>query len=197
MSELVHKFIKHLGISVENWEHWKEEYNYSDRLIIAGPSRITALIDLTKIDEDIEWTPYSTISVPTKKMKGNFVFCEHIYAIYFLRKMFEFIGESVEVASFKDAILFKLSETVAIGIGCKLTSDDFYCNDEGVMFVEFDWEETKDSWKTTTTKKEFIKWVDGVAKRKHKGNVHVWDEEVYQFEKFFELEEEEGDFLSL
>ena len=120
---------------------------------------------------------------------------KYIYSIYFLRDdVFKFIGESVEIGLYKEVMLFKLTETIALGLAPKIIGNDFHFNEEGVMFVNDDWEE----FKTTPTKKEFIKWENGVAKWRHtgKGN-NNWDEEIYHFKKFFEEEEEMGDFLDI
>ncbi len=192
---IIEEFTECFNASPDDWKFWKGEHNSSDKLIIAGPSRIVGLIDLNKIKEDIEWKTYSKESEPIKKMAGNFVYNNGMYSIDFLRKMFSMLPETVEVARHSGAILFKLTEDIAVGLGEKRTSVDFYYNNEGVMFVESNFEDS-DSWKTTPTEKEFIKWNNKVAKRKHRGKgTHVWYEEVYKFERFFEEEEEWGDMM--
>jgi len=197
MNRIIENFCKIAHTSVEDWDFWKGEHNSSDKIIIAGPSRIIGLIDLNKIDEEIDWTEYGTRSVPTKKMKGNFVFNGYMYGMRWLKDAFSMLGESVEVATYKESILFKLTESIAFGIGNKLTSDEFYYDDKGVMFTEDDFEKIKEEWRTVTKAKEFIRWVDGVAKRKHSGKSTVWYEEVYRWEKFFEEEEDLGDMMLL
>ena len=194
MSEIIEKFLEKCTSTLEDWEFWKKEHKLSDKLIVAGPSRIIALLDLTKLEEDIVWEPYTPISKPTKKMTGCFTYDKYIYSIYFLRDdVFDFIDESVEIGLYKEIMLFKLTETIALGLAPKIQGDDFYFNNKGVCFVNDDWEEDKG----TDSKKEFINWDDGVAKWKHSGKVGEWFEYVYQFEKFFELEEEMGDFLDI
>lgn len=200
MSEIIDKFLEKCATTLEDWKFWKEEHKLSDRLIVAGPSRIIALLDIPKLEEEIEWTPYTPISKPSKKMSGCFAYGKHIYSIYFLRDdVFEFLGESVEIGTYAGAVMvFKLTETIALGLSPKLMEDGFYFNDEGVMFVDEDWGDEDLNKDLNDAKEEFIKWEDGVAKRKHSGgNVGDWYEEVYQFEKFFELEEEMGDFLDI
>ena len=194
---LIEEWIKVLKTTTDDWEFWKGENYVSDKIIIAGPSRIIGLVDLTKIDDIGEWKIYEKLSEPTKKMVGNFVFENGMYGINFLKDIYPMLSESVEVTKYQESMLFKLTESIAVGIGCKVMNDDFYCNDEGVMFVEFDWTETKDEWKTTTTDKEFVKWENDVAKRKHSGKGLVWYEEVYRFEYFFEEEEDFGDMMLL
>jgi len=197
MSELINKFVKDFGTTLESWEFWQKEHGVNPRILIAGPSRIIGLVDLEALEEDIDWETYTKCSEPTKKMTGNFVYGGRMYSIYFLRDMYNWLPEVVDVTIYHETIMFKLTDSVAIGLGTKVQVDDWYYNDEGVMFVEFDWTETKDEWKTTTTDKEFVKWIDCVAKRKHHGKSHVWYEEVYRFEKFFQVEEEMGDFLDI
>lgn len=201
MSEIINKFLEHSTSStLEEWEFWREEHNISDKIIVAGPSRIIALLDIPKLDEEIEWTPYTPISKPSKKMGGCFAYGKHIYSIYFLRDdVFEFLGESVEIGTYAESIMvFKLTDTIALGLAPKLMEGGFYFNDEGVQFVDEDWGDEDMNEHMNDAKQEFIKWEDGVAKRKHTGvNLREWYEEVYQFEKFFELEEEMGDFLDL
>ena len=122
MSEIVDKFLKHCTAStLEEWEFWKKEHNLSDKLIVAGPSRIIALLDIPKLDGEIEWTPYTPISKPTKKMGGCFTYGKHIYSIYFLRDdVYEFIGESVEIGTYAESIMvFKLTETIATSLSVK------------------------------------------------------------------------------
>ena len=194
---LIEDFVKIFFMTEEDLMFWKSENNLNDKIIIAGPGRIIALIDLTKCYDIGEWKSYEKCSEPTKKMCGNFVFEDGMYGITFLRDIFPMLSESVEVTIYCKAILFKITEDIAVGIGHKVMVDDFYYNDEGVMFVEFDWTETKDDWKTTTTDKEFVKWENNVAKRKHSGKGLVWYEEVYRFEKFFEDEEDWGDMMLL
>jgi len=181
----------------DDFESWKAENYVSDNIMIAGPSRIIGLVDLTKIDDIGEWLAYDKHSVPTKKMVGNFVFEGNMYGITFLRDIYPMLSESIEVTKYKESILFKITENIAVGIGCKVNVDDWYYNNEGVMFVEYDWTETKDEWKTTTTDKEFVKWENNMAKRKHSGKGLVWYEEVYRFEYFFEEEEDWGDMMLL
>ena len=196
--QLIEDFCKVGFTTLDYWEKWKEENPCSNKIIIAGPSRIIGLIDLTKIDEEINWESYGKNSEPTKKMKGNFVFDGKMYGIRWLRQIFPMIPETVEVATYVDSIVFRLTDDVALGIGEKRLNEDFYYNDEGVMFVEVDFEERQESWRTVTKAKEFIKWEDGVAKRKHKGhNLQTWYEEVYRWEYFFEIEEEMGDMMLL
>jgi len=181
----------------DDFESWNAENYVSDNIMIAGPSRIIGLVDLTKIDDIGEWLAYDKHSVPTKKMVGNFVFEGNMYGITFLRDIYPMLSESIEVTKYKESILFKITENIAVGIGCKVNVDDWYYNNEGVMFVEYDWTETKDEWKTTTTDKEFVKWENNMAKRKHSGKGLVWYEEVYRFEYFFEEEEDWGDMMLL
>ena len=201
MSEIIDKFLKKCASTMEDWEFWKKEHNLSDKLIVAGPSRIIALLDIPKLEEEIEWTSYFIKSTPTKKMSGCFAYGKHIYSIYFLRDdVYDFIGESVEIGTYADGVImvFKLTETIALGLAPKLMEDGFYFNDEGVQFVDEDWGDEDLNRDLNNAKEEFIKWDDGVAKRKHMGaNLQEWYEEVYQFEKFFELEEEMGDFLDI
>lgn len=194
---ILEDFAKICKSTEKDLKFWKEENNLNDKIIIAGPSRIIGLIDLTKCDDIGEWITYGKLSEPTKKMVGNFVFEGNMFGVSFLRDIFSMLSESVEITLYKESILFKITESVSIGIGHKIAVDDWYYNDEGVMFVEFDWTETKDEWKTTTTDKEFIKWENGVAKRKHSGKGLVWYEEVYRFEYFFEEEEDWGDMMLL
>ena len=195
---LIEEFCKVTKTDIKDWNFWKSENPCSNKIIIAGPSRIIGLIDLNKIDEEIDWKFYGKNAVPTKKMKGNFVFNDMMYGIRWLKLAFQMIGETVEVATYLEAIVFKLSEDVALAVGSKALPDDFYYNDEGVMFVECDFEETQESWRTVTKAKEFIKWENGVAKRKHKGKANVWYEEVYRWEYFFEEElDDMGDMMML
>jgi len=193
--DLIEKFSIAFATDLEKWKFWKEEVGSSSKLIIAGPSRIVGLLDLTLIEEDLEWVIYSLESNPSNKMKGNFVFDGRMYSMDFLKKIIKFLPESVEIARLNEAILFRLTETVALGLAEKITTDEFYYDDDGVMFVEWDFDKLSKDWKTVTTAKEFIKWRDGVAKRKHTGKAQVWYEEVYNFEKFFVEEEEMGDFM--
>ena len=135
-------------------------------------------------------------------MGGCFTYGKHIYSIYFLRDdVYEFIGESVEIGTYAESIMvFKLTETIALGLAPKLMEGGFYFNDEGVQFVDDDWgDEELNKRLNSSAKEEFIKWEDGVAKRLHTAEniANDWYEEVYQFEKFFELEEEMGDFLDI
>lgn len=195
---LIEKFSIAFGMTMEEWDFWKrEEERVCDKLIIAGPSRIVGLIDLNQLEE-IEWKEYSIESKPTKKMKGDFVFDGGMYSIDFLKKIFQFLSESFEVARVREAIMFKLTEDIALGLAEKRKGDGWYYNDEGIMFVEWEFEGLSDKWKTVTTDKEFIKWENNVAKREHKGhNLRTWYEEVYRFEKFFEEEEEWGDMMQI
>jgi len=182
-------------MTMEDWKFWEEqEGRRSDKLIIAGPSRIVGLLDLTKLEE-IEWKEYSIESKPTNKMCGNFVFDGGMYSMDFLKKAFHFLSESFEVARVREVIIFKLSETIGLGLAEKINGEGWYYNDEGIMFVEWKFEGQSDKWKTVTTAKEFIKWENNMAKRKHSGKTQVWYEEVYRFEKFFEEEEEWGDMM--
>jgi len=193
--QTIEEFCTAFAMSVESWGFWKEEYGSSDKIIIAGPSRIVGLIDLKKLGE-IEWKSYGVRAKPTKKMSGNFVFEGGMYSIYFLKKIFQFLSEYFEVTRYNEAILFKLGEDIALGLAEKITNEDFYYNDEGVMFVESRWEETKGQWRTVTTEKEFIKWEDNMAKRKHKGKgLNTWYEEVYKWEYFFEEEDDESEMM--
>lgn len=195
---LIEEFCKVTKTILKDWDFWKTENPCSDKIIIAGPSRIIGLIDLIKIDEEIDWKFYGKNAVPTKKMKGNFVFDGKMYGIRWLILAFQMIGETVEVGSYKESILFKLTEDVALGIGDKTLTEDFYYNDEGVMFIEAEWEETQEKWRSVTKAKEFIKWENGVAKRKHSGKANVWYEEVYRWEYFFEEElDDMGDMMML
>ena len=183
---------------VDEWKFWKDEYKINDRVLIAGPSRIVALVDLRKFDDkDFEWVTYGKYSEPTKKMKGTFVFDGCIYSTYFLRDIYHLLPESVEVSQYKQGIFFKVAENIAVGIGEKMAHKDFYYNDEGIMFIEEDFEEEKPEHRTTATAKEFVKWIDNVAIRIHSGQSHGWEVEVYRFEKFFEEEEEMGDMMLL
>jgi len=180
---------KDIKATIEDFEFWREQHNISDKIIIAGPSRIIGLIDLSKLGNIGEWETYSKCSKPTKKMKGNFVFTNSRYALNSLRELYPMLSETVEVMKRGIAILFKLTEDIAIGIAENPTSDGFYYNDDGVMFVPYEWEETKT--------KKFIKWENKVAKRKHQGHPEPWYEEIYMFEYFFEEEEEFGDMMMI
>jgi hypothetical protein len=192
--ELIDKFLKQCATTIEDWEFWQKEHKINDKIIVAGPSRIIALVDLTKLEGDIVWTPYTPISKPSKKMSGCFTYDKHIYSIYFLRDdVFKFIGESIEIGLYKEAMLFKLTETIALGLAPKLIENEYYFNNEGVMFVNESWEEDK----STSGEREFVKWVDNKAKWKHNSKAGEWFEEVYKFEKFFEEEEDMGDFLDI
>ncbi len=200
MSKLIiEEFCAAFATNPKDWEFWKGEHKItSDKLIIAGPSRIVGLIDLNKIEEEIEWKAYAIKSEPTKKMCGNFVYEGGMYSIDFLRRAFEFLGESFEVARIREAIMFKLNEDIGLGLAEKITNEDFYYDDEGVMFIESSFEVEKEEWRTVTKAKEFIKWTDNEAKRKHKGHgTNIWWEEVYRWEKFFEEEEDMGDMMLL
>lgn len=193
---LKEKWAKIFNTTETDWEYWRKEHGCSEKLIIAGPSRIIGLINLSKFNKNIEWKMYGKCSEPTKKMKGNFVFDGGMYGITWLRDIYPELPESLEVARYNGGILFKINEDIAVGIGDKITGDEFYYNDEGVMFIELKFEETKEEWRTTTTAKEFIKWDNNMAKRKHGGSkLHEWFEDVYRFEYFFEEEEEMGDFM--
>ncbi len=193
---LKEKWAKIFNTTEKDWEYWKKEHGCSEKLIIAGPSRIVGLLDLNKVDDNIEWTTYGKYSEPIKKMGGNFIFEGGMYGIRWLRDIYAMLPESVEVARYVEAILFKITDDIAVGIGEKITGDDFYYDDEGVMFVELKFEQTKEEWRTVTKAKEFIKWDNDMAKRKHTGKgVNWWYEEIYKFEYFFEEEEEMGDFM--
>ncbi len=192
---IIERFAKVFRTTEKDLKFWKKEHMLTDKIIIAGPSRIVGLIDLNKIDDDIEWTTYEKNSDPTKKMVGNFVFEGGMYGIRWLRNIYPMLSETIDVAKYNIVILFKITEDMAVGIGEKRTHEDFYYNDEGVMFVDWDFEKTKKEWKTVAKAKEFIKWENGVAKRKHKGKANIWYEEVYKFERFFEEEEEMGDMM--
>ena len=194
---IVEEWAKIFGTTLEKWGFWKREVGASDKIIMAGPSRILGLVDLTKITESIEWVSYGKCSEPTKKMDGNFLFDSGMYGVCFLRDIYPLLSETVEVTRYKGGILFKLTEDIAVGIGERINHKEFYYNDEGVMFVEYDWWETKDEWKTTVTEKEFVKWENNVAKRKHAGKSHVWNEKIYKFEYFFEEEEDFGDMMMI
>ena len=188
---------KDIKATIKDFEFWREQHNITDKVIIAGPSRLVGLIDLSKLDNITEWETYSKCSEPTKKMKGNFVFTNSRYPLSFLREIYPMLSETVEVMKRDIVILFKLTEDIAVGIVENISHEEFYYNEEGVMFVEFDWTETKDDWKTTVTEKEFVKWVNGVAKRKHKGKTYEWYDEIYKFECFFEEEEEFADMMMI
>lgn len=194
---LVEDFAKIFKSTEEDLRFWKEENNINDKIIIAGPSRIIGLLDLTAIDDIDGWESYEKASEPTKKMCGNFVYRERMYGLSFLRDIYPMLSETIEVTIYLKAIVFKITEDIAVGIGEKRNNEDFFYNDEGVMFVDYDWTETKDEWKTTTTNKEFVKWENNMAKRKHAGKGLVWYEEVYRFEKFFDDEEDWGDMMLL
>lgn len=197
MSKIIDDFCIAFATDMESWEFWKGENDSSDKLIIAGPSRIVGLIDLKKMGK-IDWKSYSIESIPTNKMKGNFVFDGGMYSMDFLKKIMRFLSETFEVARVREALLFKLTESIALGLAEKRNSDDWYYDDEGVMFEDLEFEKTPENWKTTATAQEFVKWDNGVAKRKHQGKALVWYEEVYRFEKFFEIEEEDmGDMMLL
>lgn len=198
MSSFIEEFCDVFATDKEAWEFWKteEKRRPSNKLIIAGPSRIVGLIDLNKFGE-VEWETYAIKSEPTKKMCGNFVYEGGMYSIAFLRNIFKFIGESFEVARVREAILFKLNEDIALGLAEKVINKDFYYDDKGVMFIEMDFEKTKKEWHTVTKAKEFIEWEDNMAKREHKGKGLTWYEEVYRWEKFFEEEEDMGDMMLL
>lgn len=192
---IIEDWAKLFDTTPEEWEFWKKEVGTSSKVIMAGPSRIIGLVDLTEIKEDLEWESYGKCSKPTKNMGGNFVFDGGMYGTYFLSVIYPMLSESVEATRVEGGLLFKLTEDFAVGIGERLNHEEFYYNDEGVMFVEYDWWETKDKWKTTVTQKEFVKWENNVAKRKHTGVTHVWDEKIYRFEFFFEIEEEFSDMM--
>ena len=193
---LIDIFCSVFSTSVEDWNFWKVQHGINnDKLIIAGPSRIVGLVDLDKIDDIIEWETYSIHTTPTKKMKGNFVYDGSMFSMDFLIKSLHLLDEIVEIARLNEAILFKLTESIALGLAEKRNPDGFYYNDEGIMFIEWEWEDIKDEWKSVITEKEFIKWDKNVAKRKHKGKTHIWYEEVYRFEYFFEEEEQMGDMM--
>jgi len=192
---LIEKFCDTFSTTVEDWEYWKEENDSSDKLIIAGPSRIIGLVDLSDIEDEIEWETYSIKAEPKKSMSGNFVYNGNMYGIKWLTKIFHLLDETFEVAKLDEAILFRMTETVALGLGEKRNPDDFYYNDEGVMFIEWDWEDVKEEWRSVVDQKEFIKWENNMAKRKHKGKSHIWYEELYRFEYFFEEEEDVGDMM--
>ena len=194
---IIDDWAKIFGTTVEKWDFWKREVGSDKKIIMAGPSRIIGLVDLTKIKEKLEWKSYGKSSEPTKKMEGNFVFNKHMYGTYYLSVIYPLLSEAVEITIYKGGILFKLTEDVAVGIGERLNHEEFYYNDEGVMFVEYDWWETKDEWKTTVTEKEFVKWENNVAKRKHGGKTHIWEEKIYRFEYFFEEEEDFGDMMQV
>lgn len=197
MNSLVEAFAKVFKTTVEDWEFWKDEHYYTGSLIITGPSRIVGLVDLTKLGADIEWKTYIVKSVPTKKMTGSFVYDGGLYGVTWLRDIFKMLGEAVEVSRYKEGLLFKLNEGIAIALAERIDCEGFYYNDEGVMFIDCEWEETKDEWKTVTTAKEFIKWDNNVAYRKHTSKNLTWLEYVYKWEYFFEKEQEMGDFLDL
>lgn len=197
MNKLIEDFCIAFATDIESWKHWKEEVKASDKIIIAGPSRIVGLIDLKKMGK-IEWESYSIISFPTNKMKGNFVYNGGMYSMDFLKKIMQFLPDPLEIARVNEAILFKLTESVAMGLGEKKTSDEFYYNDEGILFEDLDFEETKEEWRTVQVAKEFIKWENNLARWKHTGKGTTWYEEVYRFEKFFEEElEDMGDMMML
>lgn len=192
---LVEKFCEIFSTTVESWEYWRKEHNIqNEKLIIAGPSRIVGLVDLSKLD-GIEWETYSIKAEPKKSMSGNFTYDGCMYGIAWLIKIFRFLDETFEVARLNEGILFKITETIALGLAEKRNPDSFYYDDEGIMFIEWEWEDVKDEWKSTITQKEFIKWDNNMAKRKHKGKTHIWYEEVYRFEYFFEEEEDVGDMM--
>lgn len=194
---IIENFTKCFNTTPDDWKFWKSENGSSDKIIIAGPSRIVGLLDLNKFDEEFEWETYSKESAPNKKMAGNFVYNGGMYSIDFLRRMFPMLPETVEVARHKEGIFFKLTDDVALGLAEKRTDVNFYYNNEGVMFVESVWTNEKgETWLTVPTEKEFIKWDGKMAKRKHTGKAHIWYEEVYKFENFFEEEEEWGDMMN-
>ena len=187
---IIEDFVKVCCTTKEDLIFWTKENNLSDKIIVAGPSRMTGLVDLTKLDDVLEWKSYGKCSEPTKKMDGNFVFDGHMYFIPYLRIVYPMIPETVEITRYKILILFKLTDGIALGICETLLAEGFYYNDEGVMFVPYDWEDTKD--------KEFVKWIDNVARKEHgDSTVRNWYEEIYKFEKFFEEEEEMGDMMLL
>ena len=192
---LIERFAEVFHTTEKDLMFWKKEHMLTDKIIIAGPSRIIGLIDLNKIDDDIEWTTYEKNSDPTKKMKGNFIFKGGMYGIRWLKDIYSMLSETVEAARYNIVILFKITEDIAVGIGEKRTHEDFYYDDDGVMFIEWDFEKRKEEWRTVSKAKEFIKWENNMAKRKHTGKANIWYEEVYRFEKFFEEEEEWGDMM--
>jgi len=198
MNSIIEMFSEAFVMTMEDWKFWEEqEGRKSDKLIIAGPSRIVGLLDLRQLEE-IEWKEYSIESKPTNKMKGDFVFEGEMYSIDFLKKIFQFLSESFEVARVKQVIIFKLTERIGLGLAQKRNGEGWYYNDEGIMFVEWEFEGLSDKWKTVTKAKEFVKWVDNMATRKHQGiGLRYWDEEVYRFEKFFIEEEDMGDMMLL
>lgn len=194
MNNLVEKFCiefaKLFNATKEDLEFWNKENKLNEKIIIAGPSSKIGLIDLTKTDDIGEWKSYGKCSEPTKKMDGRFVFDNQMYFIPYLRIIYKMIPETVEVIKHSVAILFKITDDIAVGICEDGVGDGFYYNDEGVMFVPYEWEDTKD--------KRFIKWINNVAKREHgDSKIHTWEEEIYKFEYFFEEEEEMGDMMML
>jgi len=198
LESIIQEFCEVAHITLEDWNYWKTEHGCSDKLIVADPSIIMGLVDLKKIKERLEWKFYAKKSEPTKKMDGNFVFEGKMYGVRWLRDIFNMLQEIVEVCSYKEAVMFRVTEDIGIIIASKITAEGFYYNEEGVMFIEEDFEETKQEWRTVTKEKEFIKWENNMAKRKHSGKANIWYEEVYRWELFFENEEEDmGDFMLL
>ena len=187
---LIEDFAKLFKTTEEDLRFWNKENRLNNKIIIAGPSSRIGLIDLTKTDDIGEWKSYEKISEPTKKMDGRFVFDEQMYFIPYLRIIYKMLPETVEVIRHSIAILFKITDDIAVAISENGVEEDFYYNNEGVMFIPYDWEDTKD--------KKFVKWENNVAKREHgDSTVHTWEEEIYRFEYFFEEEEELGDMMLL
>jgi hypothetical protein len=191
---IIEEFANRFKTTVEDWEYWKKEHNSSEALIIANPDRIFGIIDISSI-KGIEWKTYNKLTEPSKKMEGEFVYANKCFSVGFLRDLFPFIPETVEVAYYHLALLFKLTPDMALGLAERIITDDFYYDDEGVMFIDFEWEQKKDEWSTKTTDKEFIKWEGKMAKRLHKGKTYEFYEYIYKFEQFFEEQEEEGDMM--
>lgn len=196
MSELINKFVKHFSTSIEAWEKWKKKNNYNEACLVAGPSRIAALVDLTKLDFDFDWNTYTIICKPPKGMSGNFLYNGHIFSIDLLRRSFNLLKETTDISLYKGALFFRLNETVALAIGGKRTSKDFYYNADGILFEDLEEDESTGEFdKIIST--EFVKWNGTVAERNKKGKTLNWSEYIYKFERFFEEEEDMGDFLDL
>ena len=60
----------------------------------------------------------------------------------------KFLSDPFEVARVRETIMFKLTESIALGLGEKRNSDEWYYNDEGILFEDLEFEETKEEWRT-------------------------------------------------
>lgn len=202
MNELIEKFEDIFSASMEGWEKWVKKHEYNKSCIIADPSRYVGLVDLRKIDFDLEWRAYIPLQEKFNKFTGEFIYDGKLFDVDFLGKVIKFLKEtsniaSVEIARYESALLFKINEAVALAIAERITIHEFYYNDEGVLFGDFELDYDDDILKPVTIETEFVKWDGNVAHRKCAGKTLVWHEYIYKFENFFDEEEEMGDFLDL